>query len=360
MVPSDPILLPNDSIELDRLLPIIRLPHPRTRSAALFAIRPTQKIWEIKSIGSPSTNPSRSWFYESSNDHHPDLVLSRQAGRLLFLTPFDPFFLLLGLFYGHPSSGGKNDRFEVDGNKSGKDGDHQTRFEEIDSILERAQDQWFFANTQDTPSSGDLELWTTEALRDQHLQRVCCPLRQEDPSTKTLWRLDPQRIVREIKRKIDHLANVGLSAGFEAHSVWTRLAREEGLLSSHPEPSDSSLINETYRKIALGMIQSYLPDSISDYLDGLDEFKFEGLKQRLSDLTPVVHPPTLEIGRNKIDLPPGKPSNKTSLTSDSKKKRPKIAPDDDTLSSSSSQKKVTLHKFFAKLPSKGHQGSVDP
>jgi len=216
-------------LEVKDDLPIVRLPHPRTRRPALFAIRAGQGIWEVQSVASPSLGSGRTWFFEPVREDEPDQLLSQHAGRLLLVTPFDPFFLLLGLFLGHANRG---DPFDVEKK-------HNTRFEEIDTVLERAQVDWLFAESGQCPVPDDVELFTNEAFHDKHLSKIFAPLHQQDGAS-TLWRLDPERIVQEIRRKVERLASAGLQAGREARTVWTRLASKEGLFNL--DPTNASLI----------------------------------------------------------------------------------------------------------------------
>ncbi|PLW32291.1 hypothetical protein PCASD_14193 [Puccinia coronata f. sp. avenae] len=327
MMASDPIILPSCLLELNSDLPVIRLPHPKTRRPALFVVRAGHGIWEIQSIASPSSS-SRSWFFQPVREDQPDQLMSQHAGRLLVVTPFDPFFLLLGLFccsQAHPF---------LDLEK--KDTSHRARFEEIDAMLERIQELWLFADSTEGPTPGDVELFTREAFQAQNLDRIFEPLHQEERGT-TLWRPDPERILREIQRKVHHLAAAGLRSGREARSIWTRLASKEGLFNFDETPDNLLIINDIYQKVALDMVQACLPDPIRAHLHGLAEYGFEALKaaNEKQASKPTLNP--LEIGR------------RVSHGTDSKAKNPAKPPPakrkktEDTLRN---QPKVTLHHFF--------------
>ncbi|OAV92220.1 hypothetical protein PTTG_03271 [Puccinia triticina 1-1 BBBD Race 1] len=331
MVASDPIILPTCLLEVKDDLSIARLPHPRTRLPALFAIRAGQGIWEIQSVVSPPTS-GRSWFFEPIREDQPDQLISQQAGRLLVVTPFDPFFLLLGLFLGQAQSDEQHNPFAIDK----KNGDHRARFEEIETILERAQAHWLFAESAEGPTAGDVELFTNEAFHDKHLTRIFAPLHQEEQGC-TLWRLEGERIVQEIERKIDHLASAGLEAGRDARTIWTRLGSKEGLFDFEQTPNNLSIIKDIYNKIALEIIQAYLPSTISEHLRGMDKYAFAALKKEKEKQAQrsMINP--LEIGR-------GSQGSEAKTTKGSAKPPPaKRKKADDSLKP---PPKITLHQFF--------------
>ncbi|KAA1087389.1 hypothetical protein PGT21_030494 [Puccinia graminis f. sp. tritici] len=330
MAASDPIILPTCVLEVKDDLPIVRLPHPRTRLPALFAIKAGQGIWEIQSIVSSPTS-SRSWFFRPRREDQIDQLISQQAGRLLVVTPFDPFFLLLGLFLGHANSGNETDLFAIDK----KSTDHRARFEDIETILERIQEHWLFAGSAEGPTAGDVELFTNEAFQDKHLSRIFAPLHQEETGT-TLWRLEAERIVKEIRRKVDQLNSVGLDAGRDVRTVWTRLGSKEGLFDFEQTSQNLPIINDIYKKISLEMIQAYLPKPISEHLQGMNEYQFLALRKEKENQArrSTINP--LEIGRN----PQGSEAKSKSTAKPPPAKRKK------TEDSLKPRPKGTLHQFF--------------
>ncbi|KAI7949895.1 hypothetical protein MJO28_008716 [Puccinia striiformis f. sp. tritici] len=357
---SDPIILPTCLLEVNEDLPIVRLPHPRTRAAALFAVRAGLGIYEIQSVASPPTS-SRSWFFEPISEDQPDQLISKQAGRLLLVTPFDPFFLLLDLFLGHLKSGSDHPNpFEVDSNgHKNKDqrGPH-SRFEEIDAILERVQEHWLFSDSDNGrgPSTSDVETFTKEAFKNQHLSRIFAPLthhhqqqqeggEENQDNERTLWRVEPDRILNEIKRKVDLLTSVGSKAGqSETRSVWTRLAAKEGVLDFDLQnPDHLPVINDVYKKTALEMVQANLTDSINRYIldQNKQEYNFENLKKakdkltRQSTTTTIMNPSEL-IGRKTTTTTSNAPPPAKRKKKDNEDLKPKP--------------KITLHSYFKPKP----------
>ncbi|MBW0477835.1 hypothetical protein O181_017550 [Austropuccinia psidii MF-1] len=281
---SDPLLLPSSLISAADELPIVRLPHPRTRLPALFVIRPGQGFWEVQSIVSPPT-ASRSWFFQPLDQEKPELLLSRNGGRLLFVTAFDPFFLLLGLFFGLSQP---DNPFETgEPNKS-----RRGHFEQMDVLLDRFQETWMFSDCSGGPTLTDFELFAAEALQPKTLCRVCEALEQD--STTTLWRLDPAKVVQNIEHKVDTLAKTGLAAKGEDNTVWTRLAKKEGLLAVNGTSDEPLLLEEIYRKLGFHMVQAYLPISLFDHLNQA-AFQFPSLDAFLKRQVSLGDP--LEIGR---------------------------------------------------------------
>ncbi|POW19129.1 hypothetical protein PSHT_05030, partial [Puccinia striiformis] len=280
---SDPIILPTCLLEVNEDLTIVRLPHPRTRAAALFAVRAGLGIYEIQSVASPPTS-SRSWFFEPISEDQPDQLISKQV----------------------------ND----DQKNKDQKGPH-SRFEEIDAILERVQEHWLFSDSDNErrPSTSDVEIFTKEAFKNQHLSRIFAPLthhhhqqheegEENQDNESTLWRVEPDRILNEIKRKVDLLTSVGSKAGqSETRSVWTRLAAKEGVLDFDLQnPDHLPIINDIYKKIALEMVQANLTDSINRYIlaQNKQEYNFENLKKAKDKLTrqaTMIMNPSELIGR---------------------------------------------------------------
>ncbi|CAH7689369.1 ribonuclease H2, subunit B [Phakopsora pachyrhizi] len=256
MSASDPILIPSSFLEVEgSQLPILKLPHPKTRQQALFIAHPGRGIWEVQSVSDPS-DANRTWFYQPGDDSISDQVMTRNGGRLLFVTPFDPFFMLLDLFFRN-SFGCTKDQAEKN---------IKPRFEQLDVMLEEAQENWLFQGVGDQrPSSSDVDIFANAALRPETLERLFKPLKQD--SETILWQKDPHKAIQEIKLKVEKLARAGRTAGIENRSLWSRLAIKEGLLAVDSSREDDQLvIEEIYRKVALDIVESYLPPEIKTFL----------------------------------------------------------------------------------------------
>lgn len=288
----------------------------------------------MQSVASPGPGSGRTWFFEPVRQDEPDQLLSQHAGRLLLVTPFDPFFLMLGLFLGHANRC-ETDPFEVEKK-------HNTRFEEIDTVLERAQVHWLFAESGEGPVPDDVELFTNEAFHHKHLSKIFVPLHHQDGGS-TLWRLDPERILQEIRRKIDQLATAGLQAGPESRTVWTRLACKEGLFNL--DQTNVSLMKEMYQKVALEMVDAHLPPWIGEHVRGMDDYQFATLRAEAAKQDVVSSLNPLDIGR-KVN-PHGGPSDSRSRTSSNKPPPAKRKKNDENMKP---KPKLTLDNFFKPPP----------
>ncbi|KAF8520441.1 ribonuclease H2, subunit B [Hysterangium stoloniferum] len=231
----------------------MRLPHPRTDAPSLYLSckkspgvnEVTTFILEVQSI---SPHSKRSWFLKN------DRVIS--DGKLLFMTPVDPVFLLIPILRAAQP---------VDGTLG--------KFRPIDDIFEEstlklcAQERFSFVK------SADLSQFTALDCVHDALKRMC--EYQDLTDELTVYRYSRVKLLQYLSSKVAHLAQPVV---FETYPSLQRHLAKDGLLDQERE----ALRQAGRLRVACEIVSQYLPPDLHQEL--IASYEYAALDEYLRKL----------------------------------------------------------------------------
>jgi hypothetical protein len=200
---------------------IISLTNPRYLSEDRYVVCPERGFYEFRAIAAPKTTP-RSWLLSRPEDEVPPLQsgedttemnLSKgyvtRGADLFIATPIDPLFFLLPALAPESKSSGTAKRL----------------FLSSDDYLEKT--------TSASPALGNfLRIEKLRGLLERRMAAVCETVEAGD---ETMYRLDEERLLKELLQKAKNMAERGLPASMEEKLV--RKPLEAPMLSIKREES---------------------------------------------------------------------------------------------------------------------------
>ncbi|KAH9815500.1 hypothetical protein DFH28DRAFT_1126249 [Melampsora americana] len=268
---EDPIILPNCLKEI-KSISILRLPQSNSSKPGLFIIHQS-KLYQIQSIQSKANHQHQSWFLKSKSinetdetDLIKDQVISKNAGRILFVTPLNPIYLILNLISQSISS---NQFIHSNLNQT---------FLEIEELIERLLSNWSFkeessSEEESKPSLTDLNRFQTFLLQNKtYLNSFTDQLiiNDETPSQKELYKLSLKKIHQASQTLMNQIL-----ISFKNDQIDPNLLNSI-LIENHwfeiYKTNQPDLNHKLHQMISLKLLETYLPICLHQELSNQFDF----------------------------------------------------------------------------------------